>query len=208
MKKVLTLFLLLCSSLTFGVSLPPEEELQMLLACGEKSVVSFSEALRELLPGITDTFFDEEFIDRIAKIEKDLDGEYSEHWDNGQLKLRVTFKKGVPDGHFHGWFPNGDDAFKGYLAAGTKQGVHMAFFPIEDTHLVMSHSGRKLSYNRKGRLQGVQCSHHLRKNSKVLFSCCDGVMDGSLFVNDENWDPIYRKHFDMGKEIPKPEGIR
>ena len=178
------------------------------MACGKKPTVTFSEALKELLPPITDPYFNEQYIKIIAQIERDYEGEYIEKWDNGQMRLRVTFKNGKPDGHFHGWFPNGDDAFKGHFSEGTKQGIHIAFIPMEATKLTSCIIGRLVSYNRKGQLQGKQKSNGLRNDLKVMMFYCKGSLDGQLAFFDSDRKTIFEKYYNMGKEIPKPRNAR
>ncbi len=58
--------------------------------------------------------------------------EYLEYWDDGQIKVKAAFKNGWADGHVHGWYKSGCDAFKAYFNEGIKQRVHFAFFSFKN----------------------------------------------------------------------------
>ena len=81
-------------------------------------------------------------------------GEYTEYWSNGQIKVKAAFKNGLADGHIHGWYENGCDAFKAYFSEGIKQGSHMAFFPPKRCGGPTVNYGRIFSYNEQGKSHG------------------------------------------------------
>ncbi len=111
---------------------PPIKRWERLKEIAENhSRITLSGAIRELIIGVTEPYFGESLLEKIAEMERTrlYIGEFIEYWDNGQIKVKAAFKNGWADGHIHGWYENGYDAFKGYFSEGIKQGIHMAFFP-------------------------------------------------------------------------------
>ncbi len=209
MKILFTIFLM--STLVFGEKIErflysPEKEAEMLAACGQKEKVSFSEALRELLPGIAEHYFDEKYFQKIAKLEEEkFDGEYIDKWENGQMRTKVTFKNGIPDGHFHGWYPNGGEAFKGYLDEGKKRGIHISFFYEDPVYYTSSPIGRLLYYNEKGQLHGNLESCYPRGRLKAFVQYYNGEKDGKLLLYNSEYDLYFEKYYKVGKEAPPPK---
>jgi hypothetical protein len=141
--------------------------------------IRLSDAVRELITGITGPYFDEELVKKIAEMEKQVaSGEYVEKWDNGKRKFRGAFKKGVAEGHIHGWYPDGSDAFKGYFTDGLKQGIHMAFFPKEEKEMdgETYHFGRLLTYREDGKAHGRQLANSSDRKSQVFAKYKNGVI--------------------------------
>ena len=152
----------------YGYSKNPEEQKlkveecvkrwEQLRAIAENSTpVTLSAAIRELITEITEPYIGEEEIKKICEVEKStLEGEYVEYWENGKLKIRGAFKEGLAEGHIHGWYPDGSDAFKGFFSKGIKQGIHMAFFPNKKMKGDPTKYARLLTYSRKGQANGAQ----------------------------------------------------
>jgi antitoxin component YwqK of YwqJK toxin-antitoxin module len=83
--------------------------------------------------GFIDSYFEKEFIEKIREsVKKQPTGEYVEYWGNGVLKAKLPYKDGKPNGHIHGWYDNGRDAFKGFFTEGVKQGIHITFYRTEE----------------------------------------------------------------------------
>jgi antitoxin component YwqK of YwqJK toxin-antitoxin module len=210
MKKLI--LSLLTPLLLFSEEIPdelftPEQEANIIEACGKHRVVSFSQALRELIPGIADEYFDEEYLKKIETLEKKrYSGEYTDYWDNGQLRTRLTFVKGVPDGHFHGWFPNGGEAFKGHLAMGQKKGIHIAFFYSERVYKMHSPMGRIVYYDEAGNLHGSgEAKYRRSRTLKTLLEFKHGKKDGKfLLYTIDGFGPYTSKFFKEGKEVAAP----
>ena len=179
----------------------PEKEMEMIEACGKAQTVTFSQALKELLPGVADHYFDESYFQTIAKLEKEqFNGEYEDYWENGQLRTRVTLVKGVPDGHFQGWYPNGSDAFKGYLEMGEKQGIHMSFFYQDQVTKARSSYGRILYYDESGQLHGKQQASTPRGRLKAFVQYVEGKKDGNYSLYKPEGGAYVMKVFKDGKE--------
>jgi len=202
-------FAILISSVLLGsddkkTAFSPEKEIEMLEAFGEKHVVSFSQALRELLPGVADQYFDESYFQVIERLEAEkFDGEYKDYWENGQLRTRVTFVKGVPDGHFHGWYPNSGEAYKGYLDMGQKKGIHMSFFYKDPVYKERSPNARMVYYDdENGRLHGKQKATYAPGRLKALVEYYQGQKDGEFSLYMPEGGAYVMKRFKEGKEIP------
>ena len=118
----------------------PGDELKILEIEHPNFCNTVEEAIRERVGGIAEKYFDEEFFKTLA--EKQLEqpnGEYIGYWPNGELRVKVQWKNGKPDGHMHGWYPDCTEAFKGYFKEGLKQGVQIScFHPKTDGDMVIS----------------------------------------------------------------------
>ncbi len=161
---------------------------EQLRAIAENSApISLSEAVRELITEITEPYFDEETVKKIAQMEKSTEsGEYVEFWENGKRKLRGAFKKGLAEGHIHGWYPDGSDAFKGFFEDGVKQGIHMAFFPRKKMEGHETNYGRLLVYTRSGKANGEQKTCDIKGRLQSHSKYKKGVLDGPVtFWEDE-----------------------
>lgn len=179
---------MICLLGTMYAEITPEKEYELIEACGKKTTVTLAEALQELTVNVTEPVFGPDFIKHVSALEKtQKDGEYIEKWPNGNVKLRVGFKNGKPDGHFHGYYENGIEAFKGFFKEGLKQGIHMAFFPNEPDRL--SRYGRIISYNFEGQLDGEQTGYYADRKKgllKTLATYKKGKPDGHLEMIFEN----------------------
>jgi len=202
------IYALLCATTLLGAEIKsaafsPEKEIEMLEACGERPVVSFSQALRELLPGVADQYFDESYFQMVEKLEAEkFDGEYKDYWENGQLRTRVTFVKGIPDGHFHGWYPNSGEAYKGYLDMGQKKGIHMSFFYKDPVYKERSPDARIVYYDESGRLHGKQEAAYAKGRLKALVEFYQGQRDGNFSLYKPEGGAYVMKSFKDGVEIP------
>lgn len=76
------------------------------------------------------------------------DGPYESFYENGQLKIKGTYKDGKPDGPFESYFENGQLKQKGVCKEGKLDGVCE-------------------SYNRDGRLQ-FRATYKLGKLRKAI----------------------------------------
>ena len=169
----------------------PEEEVKILTACGEKTHAPLSEALPELIQGISDQTFDKDFMKKIAEAEaKKFTGEYVDHWENGGLKIKAYFKEGKVDGHVHGWFSDGAEAFKAFFYENQKVGIHIAFYPKGAPRRHFMGLARIVCYNFEGRLDGEQVSSYYDANLKVLLRYKNGILHGkkSLCWNNPECD--------------------
>jgi antitoxin component YwqK of YwqJK toxin-antitoxin module len=167
------------------------------------SRMTLSGGIRELITGVSDSSFE----DTLQKIEerekKQFDGEYVEYWDNGQMKVKGAIKNGFADGHIHGWYKNGYDAFKAFFHEGLKQGVHMAFFPVKNTCSPETNQGRILSYNEEGKAYGRQETSYPKSNAlEAIMRFKDGLIDGeaSLYAERPN-GLIEKRKYELGKLI-------
>lgn len=176
-----------------------------LLGLPEKTVpLDLAGAIRELVAGVTSPYFGDEFLSKIALAQKNnKDGEYLEYWPNGQVKVSGAFKNGLAEGHIHGWYEDGTDAFKAFYKQGIKQGVHIAIFPPEIRKLKNAYA-RILVYNRQGQLDGKQITEYPDGRLKVLLRYSNGVLDGkaaavSPYVDGEREEEYEYKN---GNRIP------
>jgi antitoxin component YwqK of YwqJK toxin-antitoxin module len=180
----------------------PGDELKILELSDSNFCNSVEEAIRERIRGIAEKYFDEDFFARIAAKEKESsDGEYIEYWPNGELKVKVQWKNGKPDGHMHGWYPNCLEAFKAYFKEGLKQGIHLSFLPVE----WRAYSGfimKCYSYNEKGQLHGEQDIRYPGGQLKASIHYRNGILHGKAstwyFEKDGS---IRRWEYKQGKLI-------
>lgn len=142
---------------------------------------SLSGAIRELVTGITDPYFGEEDLKKLIEMEKSVEsGEYADYWENGKRKIKGAFKKGLADGHIHGWYPDGSDAFKGFFSEGVKQGIHMAFLPRKKMNGDSTYYGRLLTYNAQGKPNGVQQTCYQYGNLQSDSNYKNGMLEGPV----------------------------
>ncbi len=167
---------------TLGATHPKDQMPIEILGISPSPKVSDTAAfLQELTKGTTAPYFQLTDFKRIAALG---DGEHVEWWDNGQRKLQITMKNHVPEGHFHAWYPDGGDAFKGFLLNESKLGIHIAFFPSRHGD-GLTFVARLFTYNEQGLLSGVQKTlhpHSYELASYLIYK--DGVVDGKV----EQWD--------------------
>ncbi len=146
-------------------------------------------AVEEMVEGLTGTDFGEQFLNRLRDhVQKEPTGEYVEYWSNGTLKAKIPYKDGKPNGHVHGWYDNGVDAFKGFFKEGIKQGIHISFYrkdPVQNLKKI-----HMLTYNENGLLDGYQTTNHPTGNLWIAIKYVNGKAEGPL----EGWD-IKRRQF-------------
>ncbi len=180
----------------------PEQEEAIVNACAQRRASPLSEALPELIQGISDQTFGNEFIDKIAQLEaKKFTGEFVDYWENGQLKIRASFKDGKVDGHVHGWFSDGVEAFKAFYYENIKAGKHLAFYPKGPRRGVMG-IARILSYNFDGQLDGEQISKEYSGRLKSSFDYKHGSLDGGKCMYNLDRICIKDEYYKNGKLIP------
>ena len=178
----------------------------------KSDVAELDTAVHEMVDGLIDEVFEATFFERIkAAIKNNPKGEgvYTEYWPNGVLKCKLPYKDGKADGHLHGWYDNGLDAFKGYFKEGVKQGFHITFYRIEPSGHV--NEARLLAYNEKGQLDGESIRNHKTGGLWIAAEYENGKFNGAL----EGWDlnrkyflsANYRKGF-LQKNPPLPPGKR
>ncbi len=181
----------------------PEQEEAIVNACGSKPSAPLSEALQELIQGISDQTFGKDLFEEIVALEKKkFTGEFVDFWENGQCKIKVIFKDGKVDGHVHGWFPDGDEAFKGFFYENTKAGIHIAFFPKGAPRWLYNGTARILSYNYEGQLDGRQVSSEYDGKLKTIFKYKHSVLDGSYVMYNKERNCIKDEFYENGKLIP------
>ena len=184
----------------------PGDELKILGLSGSCCCCSVVEALRERIVGGAERYFDEAFLETIAEKEKQSSsGEYIEYWPNGELKVKLQWKNGKPDGHMHGWYPNAVDAFKAYFKEGVKQGVHLSFLPLE-WRVTSEAFSRCFYYNEEGKLHGRQDIIYPGGFLKGFVSYRNGILDGPAMLCNTKGKSERRWEYKKGKlqqESPK-----
>lgn len=207
MRLFMLLLLLFLYSNAFCDETKPSilmQECELIESYDRNSDQLLSSVIRQLVAGVADKDFDEALIQRIAKKEKESsEGEYIEYWENGQMKVRASWKNGRPEGHIHGWYSNGEHAFKGYFKEGKKLGIHIVFYSTEACRS-NEPIARLYSYNEKGRLSGEQETDYPNTgNLKAELNFYDGRLHGEQFL----WGPeigkgsIEERKYDHGKLI-------
>jgi antitoxin component YwqK of YwqJK toxin-antitoxin module len=178
----------------------------------KSEVAELDTAVHEMVDGLIDDAFEATFFERMkAEIKNNPKGEgmYTECWPNGALKCKLPYKDRKADGHLHGWYDNGLDAFKGYFKEGVKQGFHITFYRIEPSGHV--NEARLLAYNEKGQLDGESIRNHKTGGLWIAAEYENGKFNGAL----EGWDlnrkyflsANYKKGF-LQKKPPLPPGKR
>ena len=142
-------------------------------------VTDLANAVQEMTEGTNDLYFGKEFLNKIQeKMKKDPTGEYIEYWDNGKIKAKLPYKDCKADGHVHGWYEDGKDAFKGFFKEGVKQGIHITFYPPGVTGYPSD--ARVLLFNDRGALDGRQITRHPNGMLWVSIDYKDGKAQGIL----------------------------
>jgi|GEM_PF-1670541 len=180
----------------------PEMEEEVLLLCGKTTKAPLSEALELLIRGISDKTFGKEFLSKIIQAEaKKFTGEYLDHWENGQLKIRAYFKEGKVDGHVHGWFDDGQEAFKAFFYENLKVGTHIAFNPYGPRRS-MAGIARLMTYDFDGLLDGEQDSSEYSGRLKTHICYKHGALHGSRIMYNQDRKCIRDEFYETGKIIP------
>jgi hypothetical protein len=189
-----------------GERLAPGKELEILGLSTSPAPIDLAGAIRELITGVVESLeFGEEFVRKIAELQKTKpSGEYVEYWEDGEMKFTGSWKNGLAEGHIHGWYKNGDDAFKAFFKDGKKIGVQIAFYHYS---LTGDHNkgGRLHVYNEEGKLHGEQetCYPNRRLEANIRFK--NGVLEGTTTVYkryksgkviEEEW------YYEKGRLIP------
>ncbi len=203
--KALTL-LLFPILLSAGILQPettPEREEEIVRQVAKEKSAPLSRALFQLIEGISDQTFDEAFFAKIKKLEAEkFTGEFTDYWDNGQLKIRANFKEGKVDGHVHGWFSEGPEAFKLFFYENVKAGIFLAFYPHTGERLDSVRLARKFSYNFEGELDSDQSSFYKKRELKSFAQYCHGTLDGRYSTWNLD-DSIKQEVYKNGKLISK-----
>ncbi len=181
----------------------PEQEEAIVNSCGSKPSAPLSKALQELIQGISNQTFGKDLFEKIIALEKKkFTGEFVDYWENGQCKIKAFFKNGKVDGHVHGWFPDGNEAFKGFFYENTKAGVHIAFHPKGAPRWYFGGCARILSYDYAGLLDGEQRSKEYDGKLKTFIAFKHGVPNGSRILYNQDRKCIKDEFYEDGKFIP------
>ncbi|MCH9811834.1 hypothetical protein K0U07_03610 [bacterium] len=166
--------------------------------------VTLDVAVEEKIAGYLEWRFDKGLIERIkAYIEKHPTGVYEEYWANKQLKVRLPYKDKKPHGHIHGWFINGEDAFKGHFSNGVKQGYHITFTDPKYPR----RKGRVLVFNEQGQIEYKQKIYHPKGKLWIVLGYKKGVPHGALEAWDEKGKELLVAQYKNGvlqKDPPPP----
>lgn len=202
---------LFCLSLLLGVNLlshpvqpwtTPQQEEEIILEAGKTTHQPLSEALSHLIKGISDQTFNQEFFSRIKKLEKEqYTGEYTEKWENGQLKIQVQFKNGKVDGHVHGWFDDGIEAFKAFFYENKKAGIHIAFYPVGLPRRQSGGIARLLCYDMEGKLDYHQEASHYDGRLKLIMRYVSGIREGKSGMYDAEGKCLKKEEYRDGKLV-------
>ena len=197
----------LCSGeIVLPKSITPEWEKKVLGV--RHGPITLDQAVEEKIQGYLEWRFDKRLIERIkAYVEKHPTGVYEEYWANKQIKVRLPYKKKMPHGHIHGWFINGESAFKGHFENGNKLGYHITFISPKYPKNI----GKCFLYSQSGFLEGSQDLYY--KSGKLWVSCDykNGKAHGALEGWDENGKEFLAAQYKKGvlqKKPPPPPGLR
>ena len=169
-------------------------------------------SVNEMIHGIPEEYFNKDFFNKLETYLKNNtqnEGVYEEYWKNGQIKVRLPYKDGRAHGHLHGWYENGNHAFKGHFNHGIKQGTHITFFPVEkERNPMYSHI---LRFNMKGELDREQQKGHITEGVCLSAAYENGKINGPLV----GWDKSGKYHISsmykngiLQKEPPPSQRIR
>ncbi len=174
----------------------PSKALEILHIQTSEGKQAFTDILSELTYEILAPYSAQKFLKPLAP----LNGDYKRYWEGDHLKFKADFKNSLPDGHFHGYYPNGSDAFKGHIENGKKLGVHIAFYPPKKGSEVSS-NGRILTYNDEGKLSGEQIVFHPNGSLWALVTYKDGVIDGQVIMSDDEGRRIETLLYKEGQPV-------
>ena len=205
LKKILATIIFSMTSFLYSENfLPPtnpEQEEQILMASGMKPITPLSEALPLLIKGISENYFGKDLINKITQAEAShFTGTFIDHWENGQKKITAPFKNGKVDGHLHGWFPDGEEAFKGFFYENKKVGIHIAFYPNEVPRRASSGLARVLAYW-DGILEGTQKARYYDGHLKTILRYKNGVLNGETGLYSQDGTLIKKEWYENGKFI-------
>lgn len=180
----------------------PEREEELVHAQNGKPIAPLSEALKDLLVDILDQTFDASFFQKIKAAEDaKFTGEYLDHWKNGQLKIKATLKEGKVDGHVHGWFPDGFEAFKAFFYENMKVGIHMVFYPKKSPEPELEKIARIYTFDFKGKLDNRQTSEFQNGKLKSMVRFKHGLLHGHLSMYNGERVCIKECDYEEGKLV-------
>ena len=169
------------------------------MASGMKPITPLSDALPLLIKGISDNYFGKDLINKISQTESNhFTGIFIDHWENGQKKITAPFKNGKVDGHLHGWYPDGQEAFKGFFYENKKVGIHIAFYPNGVPRRAGSGIARLLTYH-NGNLDNQQMSCYYDGYLKTIAFYNNGFLDGPKELYFQDGKPIKKERYENGK---------
>lgn len=190
-RLMLGLILLACQTLMGNIvhqePTTPEFEEELVFKLTNEPCTPFSEALKALISGISDQTFNTALFDKIREKEKEqYSGDFVDYWDTEKIKIKATFLNGKVNGHVHGWFPDGNEAFKAFYHENIKVGVHMAFFPKGGPKIANQAVARILCFDFSGKLDRSQTSEYQNGRLKTHISFKHGLLDGKLQLYKKN----------------------
>jgi antitoxin component YwqK of YwqJK toxin-antitoxin module len=157
-------------------------------------VVGIDQALREQMDGVEDPYFNEALIAKVVELAKNNKaGEYIDYYPDGKMRVRIPYKNGFLDGHVHGWYDSGADAFKGHYKEGLRQGIHITFFYDKDGGESTDYQ-RILVYDNEGLLHGVQSTHYSSHEMESALKYKHGVLDGACEFYENKYVPPRRTY--------------
>jgi len=198
-------FLLLCTYILQAQPMPdatPSFERSVLVKIPESTgPQKLSVAISELMQDLSPADFGEDFLKKIAEAEKThTSGEYIEHWPNGQIKIKAAFKNGYADGHIHGWYANGKEAFKGFFKEGIKLGIHISFRDTKPQR-TSSQAALILVYNEQGQLHGEQITAYHEGSLESLTTYKNGVLHGQKIWSNIEGRRLQEWLYENGKLV-------
>ena len=193
---------LLISTFTLGaigaqgsVPMKQEERNFEIFAKYKTNGLKLSQAIEELVNTYSPGTFQEDIQQIIEKEKKEQNGDYISHWPSGQIKVQGSFKNDLAEGHFHGYYEDGSDAFKGFFKEGIKQGVHLAFFAPGNTRCEGNSLGLVLVFNEKGKLHGDQIMDHASSYIAAIATYKNGVLKKLHTCKDPDGERISPETF-------------
>lgn len=173
-----------------------QQEFAYIAECGKKSSGPLSETLLVLTDGLVSPDFGPSFFDKLRLLEeKKYTGELLETGENGEIRFTAHLLNGVPDGHVHGYYSDGTEAFKAYFEKGKKIGIHIAFHPKrEGAQRSLEGMARLLVYSREGELYGAQYGFDYRGDLIVKANYRKGVLHGvkTLIAEEYVREELYK----------------
>jgi len=190
----------LMGNVVFQPQTTPEFEEKLVYDQAQKPVAPLSIALKELIAGVLDQTFDEAFFKKIETKEKEnFTGEYTDYWKNGQLKIQANFINGKVDGHVHGWFPDGLEAFKAFYYENKKVGIHMVFYPSGGPEVYSMRFARLFCFDFNGQLDREQIAKYRTGRLKSSIEYKHSVKEGSHILWNADEVRIKDEKYGKGK---------
>lgn len=101
---------------------------------------------------------------------KPYTGEYSDHFDNGNLKYKGYVKKGLSDGLLTAYHPNGNKALERYYAKGLRHGTSTEYYP--------SGQVRQEATFKNDKEDGTLKVYHDNGQVAAIFNFTNGIKNG------------------------------